>query len=166
MHQAFPKAVIVAKANAGIPYFENGQLVYDGTPEVMAGYALRAREAGARLLDVDPGHGPGRRLLEKLERGGLLLGVFPEASYETGEVGLDPGDFLAFVDPTFEEKPKLAPDVGPEQIAPLNPDVVILRSFGMTHYWLATAVRRSSSSNQPRTTSSTSGSGSSRPGPR
>jgi sigma-B regulation protein RsbU (phosphoserine phosphatase) len=33
---------------------------------------------------------------EKLERGGLLLGVFPEASYETGEVGLDPGDFLAF----------------------------------------------------------------------
>ena len=50
MHQAFPKAVIVAKANAGIPYFENSQLVYDGTPEVMAGYALRAREAGARLI--------------------------------------------------------------------------------------------------------------------
>lgn len=50
MHQAFPEAVIVAKANAGIPYFENGQLVYDGTPEVMAGYALRVREAGARLI--------------------------------------------------------------------------------------------------------------------
>jgi 5-methyltetrahydrofolate--homocysteine methyltransferase len=50
MHQAFPQAIIVAKANAGIPYFENSQLVYDGTPEVMAGYALRAREAGARLI--------------------------------------------------------------------------------------------------------------------
>jgi methionine synthase I (cobalamin-dependent) len=50
MHQAFPEAVIVAKANAGIPYFENGQLVYDGTPEVMARYALQARDAGARLI--------------------------------------------------------------------------------------------------------------------
>jgi sigma-B regulation protein RsbU (phosphoserine phosphatase) len=34
--------------------------------------------------------------VETLEDGGLLLGVFPEASYETGEVGLHPGDFLAF----------------------------------------------------------------------
>jgi 5-methyltetrahydrofolate--homocysteine methyltransferase len=50
MHQAFPEAVIVAKANAGIPHFENGQLVYDGTPEVMVRYALQAREAGARLI--------------------------------------------------------------------------------------------------------------------
>lgn len=50
MHQAFPEAVIVAKANAGIPHFENGQLVYDGTPEVMARYALQARDAGARLI--------------------------------------------------------------------------------------------------------------------
>jgi methionine synthase I (cobalamin-dependent) len=50
MHQAFPGAAIVAKANAGIPYFENGQLVYDGTPEVMARYALQARDAGAWLI--------------------------------------------------------------------------------------------------------------------
>ncbi len=40
-----------------------------------------------------------------------------------------PGRFLAFVDPTFSEKRLLEPDAGPEQIAPLDPDVVVLRSF-------------------------------------
>ena len=34
--------------------------------------------------------------IETLEAGGLLLGVFPEASYERGSVGLEPGDFVAF----------------------------------------------------------------------
>lgn len=40
-----------------------------------------------------------------------------------------PGRFLAFVDPTFSEKRLLEPEAGPEQIAPLDPDVVVLRSF-------------------------------------
>jgi serine phosphatase RsbU (regulator of sigma subunit) len=34
-------------------------------------------------------------VVELLEDGGLLLGVFPEASYERGEVGMEPGDLLA-----------------------------------------------------------------------
>jgi sigma-B regulation protein RsbU (phosphoserine phosphatase) len=33
--------------------------------------------------------------VEPLETGGLLLGVFPEASYERGEARLEPGDLLA-----------------------------------------------------------------------
>jgi iron complex transport system substrate-binding protein len=41
----------------------------------------------------------------------------------------DPGDFLVLADPAFEDKARLQPDAGPEQIAPLNPDAVILRSF-------------------------------------
>lgn len=40
-----------------------------------------------------------------------------------------PGAFLGFVDPAFEEKTILEVEAGPEQIAPLKPDVVILRSF-------------------------------------
>ncbi|NNE44037.1 MAG: PP2C family protein-serine/threonine phosphatase, partial [Gemmatimonadetes bacterium] len=32
--------------------------------------------------------------VELLEDGGLLLGVFPEATYETGAVGLEPGDLV------------------------------------------------------------------------
>ena len=39
------------------------------------------------------------------------------------------GDFLGLVDPMFEEKVVLEVEAGPEQIAPLLPDVVVLRSF-------------------------------------
>lgn len=40
-----------------------------------------------------------------------------------------PGDFLSLVDPGYGTKTEFAPDSGPEQIAPLQPDLVILRSF-------------------------------------
>lgn len=43
-------AVIIAKANAGIPRFVDGKIEYDGTPELMARYARLARNAGARLI--------------------------------------------------------------------------------------------------------------------
>ncbi len=38
------------------------------------------------------------------------------------------GDFIGAIDPTFGEKEKLANDIGPEQIAALQPDLVILKS--------------------------------------
>lgn len=45
-------------------------------------------------------------------------------------VGQQPvGEFVALIDPTWDQKTALAPDAGPEQIAPLHPDVVLLRSF-------------------------------------
>jgi len=51
MHQADPNIPLIAKANAGIPRWGNdGQLVYDGTPEVMAGYAYHIHQMGARLI--------------------------------------------------------------------------------------------------------------------
>ncbi len=42
--------VIVAKANCGIPEFIDGEIVYNGTPEIMARYAVMARDAGARIV--------------------------------------------------------------------------------------------------------------------
>jgi iron complex transport system substrate-binding protein len=39
------------------------------------------------------------------------------------------GDFLVFVDPTFDSKMLLDVEAGPEQIAPTNPDVVVLKSY-------------------------------------
>ncbi|MEM8698062.1 MAG: betaine--homocysteine S-methyltransferase [Pseudomonadota bacterium] len=48
--QAAPERVVIAKANAGIPKYEDGQINYDGTPELMADYARLARDAGARLI--------------------------------------------------------------------------------------------------------------------
>lgn len=43
-------ANLVAKANCGIPEYHDGQIVYNGTPELMARYAVLARDAGARII--------------------------------------------------------------------------------------------------------------------
>jgi 5-methyltetrahydrofolate--homocysteine methyltransferase len=48
--EAAPDAVIIAKANAGIPKYVEGHIHYDGTPELMADYARLARDAGARIV--------------------------------------------------------------------------------------------------------------------
>ena len=42
--------VLVAKANCGIPEFIDGEIHYNGTPEIMANYARLARDAGARIV--------------------------------------------------------------------------------------------------------------------
>jgi iron complex transport system substrate-binding protein len=60
------------------------------------------------------------------------LYLFPEASARLAGlvVGRQPiGEFISLVDSTFDQKAILEPGAGPEQIAPLNPDVVLLRSF-------------------------------------
>ncbi len=41
---------LIAKGNAGIPKYEDGHIHYDGTPELMAEYAVLARDAGARII--------------------------------------------------------------------------------------------------------------------
>ncbi|MDJ0822116.1 MAG: betaine--homocysteine S-methyltransferase [Paracoccaceae bacterium] len=41
---------IIAKGNAGIPKYHDGHIHYDGTPDLMADYAVLARDAGARII--------------------------------------------------------------------------------------------------------------------
>ncbi len=41
---------LVAKANCGIPEYIDGEIVYNGTPELMAQYATMAANAGARII--------------------------------------------------------------------------------------------------------------------
>lgn len=41
---------IIAKGNAGIPKFVDGHIHYDGTPDLMADYAVLARDAGATII--------------------------------------------------------------------------------------------------------------------
>jgi 5-methyltetrahydrofolate--homocysteine methyltransferase len=41
---------VIAKGNAGIPKFVAGHIHYDGTPDLMADYALLARDCGARII--------------------------------------------------------------------------------------------------------------------
>lgn len=41
---------LIAKGNAGIPKYHDGHIHYDGTPDLMAEYAVLARDAGARII--------------------------------------------------------------------------------------------------------------------
>ena len=43
-------APVVAKSNCGIPAYVDGAIHYHGTPELMAEYALFARDAGAKII--------------------------------------------------------------------------------------------------------------------
>jgi len=47
---AGPSRPIIAKGNAGIPKYHDGNIHYDGTPELMAEYAVMARDAGVRII--------------------------------------------------------------------------------------------------------------------
>ncbi|MEM9144706.1 MAG: betaine--homocysteine S-methyltransferase [Pseudomonadota bacterium] len=95
---ASPDAVVIAKANAGIPKFSCGCIHYDGTPELMADYSRLAIDAGARLIGGCCGTKPEhlramRAALEahtKGERPALeaiveRIGPFSSASDGTGE---------------------------------------------------------------------------------
>lgn len=59
MHQADPEVTLIAKANAGLPRWVGNDLIYDGTPTVMADYALRVRDLGAKLIGSCCGSTPG-----------------------------------------------------------------------------------------------------------
>jgi 5-methyltetrahydrofolate--homocysteine methyltransferase len=50
MHTANPQALLVAKANAGVPELVNGKPVYRASPERMAEYAVESYQAGARVI--------------------------------------------------------------------------------------------------------------------
>ncbi len=50
MRAAAPNALLWAKPNAGLPRVQDGQAVYDATPDYMAQIALELRQAGAQLI--------------------------------------------------------------------------------------------------------------------
>lgn len=43
-------AILIAKANCGIPQFIDGEIRFNGTPELMAKYACLSLDAGARII--------------------------------------------------------------------------------------------------------------------
>ncbi len=68
------KRPLIAKGNAGIPKYHEGHIHYDGTPELMADYAVLARDAGATIVGGCCGTTPDhlramRRALETRPRG-------------------------------------------------------------------------------------------------
>ena len=53
-----PDVYLIAKSNAGLPKYENKQIHYDGTPEVMADYAVKMRDLGANWIGACCGSTP------------------------------------------------------------------------------------------------------------
>ena len=75
MTQAQPEAIVIAKANAGIPQWHGAHIHYSGTPELMAAYAGLAVDAGARIVGGCCGSTPAhlaamRRALDAHDAGG------------------------------------------------------------------------------------------------
>ncbi len=58
MHAAGAVLPLVAKANAGVPRMQDGETIYDATPADMAGYAVRVRDQGARIIGACCGSTP------------------------------------------------------------------------------------------------------------
>ncbi|MFQ5438057.1 MAG: betaine--homocysteine S-methyltransferase [Paracoccaceae bacterium] len=70
-----PDKPLIAKGNAGIPKYVDGHIHYDGSPGLMARYAVMARNAGACVIGGCCGTTPGhlremRTALETAESGG------------------------------------------------------------------------------------------------
>ncbi|MEI6099836.1 MAG: betaine--homocysteine S-methyltransferase [Alphaproteobacteria bacterium] len=94
---------IIAKGNAGIPKYHEGHIHYDGSPELMAEYAVLARDAGVRIIGGCCGtmaeHLQAMRdALENRPRGSVptlediraKLGAFSSVSDGTGDTSGDP----------------------------------------------------------------------------
>lgn len=59
MVAARPQGVyLVAQSNAGLPHFEDGEIVYDGTPEVMTDYAIDMASMGVNIIGACCGSTP------------------------------------------------------------------------------------------------------------
>lgn len=59
MAQAKPEGVVLmAQSNAGLPRWRDGDISYDGTPEVMADYTLRMRALGVQVIGACCGSTP------------------------------------------------------------------------------------------------------------
>lgn len=58
MRAAFPDAILVAKGNVGMPQLVGMAVQYETTPETMAGFARRFRDAGANVIGACCGSTP------------------------------------------------------------------------------------------------------------
>ncbi|WP_299041654.1 betaine--homocysteine S-methyltransferase [uncultured Tateyamaria sp.] len=89
---------IIAKGNAGIPKYHDGHIHYDGTPELMADYAVLARDCGASIIGGCCGTTPAhlekmrdaldtrpKRPAPTLDAIVAALGAFSSASDGTGD---------------------------------------------------------------------------------
>lgn len=92
---------LIAKGNAGIPKYHEGHIHYDGTPELMAQYALLARDAGAKIIGGCCGTMP-----EHLKAMRTALESHPKGSPPSlDEIASQLGGFSSASDGTGDDAP-------------------------------------------------------------
>ncbi len=87
MTEADPDAIVIAKANCGVPQVGANGVTYSGTPEVMAEYARLAVDAGARIIGGCCGTRPEhlRAMRQALE--GHARGERPDVAQVVAAIG-------------------------------------------------------------------------------
>ena len=91
---------MIAKGNAGIPRYVDGHILYDGTPELMAKYAIMARDSGAKIIGGCCGTKPEHlaSMRNALEANPLM----PAPTLE--QIELEIGPFSSSMKPVTERK--------------------------------------------------------------
>ena len=98
MTENHPLAVTVCKGNCGVPQFHGTEIVYSGTPELMARYAALAVDAGARIVGgccgTTPEHLAAMRVAidahtrgDRPDRDAIVTSVGPLANMGPSEAG-------------------------------------------------------------------------------
>jgi 5-methyltetrahydrofolate--homocysteine methyltransferase len=82
-----PTAVLVAKANCGIPQFRDGEICFDGTPELMARYACLALDSGARIIGGCCGTSPTHLRIMRQALEGHVRGPKPDLKTIESKLG-------------------------------------------------------------------------------
>ncbi len=78
---------LVVKGNCGVPHFEGTEIVYSGTPELMARYATAAIDAGARIVGGCCGTTPTHVAAMRQAIDGHSVGVRPTIETIVATVG-------------------------------------------------------------------------------
>jgi 5-methyltetrahydrofolate--homocysteine methyltransferase len=82
-----PAATTICKGNCGVPRFEGIDIVYSGTPELMARYATLAADAGARIVGGCCGTTPDHLAAMRAAIDAHTSGGRPDVATIVGEVG-------------------------------------------------------------------------------
>ncbi len=82
-----PSAILVAKANCGIPQFVDGAIRFNGTPELMAQYARLALDAGARIIGGCCGTTPEHLRIMRLALESHVRGATPDLAAIEAKLG-------------------------------------------------------------------------------
>jgi methionine synthase I (cobalamin-dependent) len=78
---------LITKGNCGVPHFEGTEVVYSGTPELMANYARLAIDGGARIVGGCCGTTPEHIAAMRAAIDGHVLGVHPTLGSIVEQIG-------------------------------------------------------------------------------